>query len=125
MPFYSYHCPRCDRMHDVYRHVSERHNSPVCCEEPTKLVIVAPQVAPDLPGYESPVTGKWVEGRASRREDLRRSGCRPYEGREAETREHQRQQAYEERRNESVRIDAISRAFYALPEEKRRRLSRG
>ena len=38
----------------------------------------------DLPGYESPVTGKWVEGRAQRREDLKRTGSRPWEGREQE-----------------------------------------
>lgn len=29
----------------------------------------------DLPEYVSPVTGKPVDGRAARREDLKRSGC--------------------------------------------------
>jgi hypothetical protein len=36
-------------------------------------------VAPDLPGYESPVTGQWIDGRKARREDLKRNHCRPYE----------------------------------------------
>lgn len=40
----------------------------------------APQVGPfimrDTPAYRSPVTGKEIDGRAARREDLARSGCR-------------------------------------------------
>jgi hypothetical protein len=35
-----------------------------------------PYVRGDLPPYRSPVTGKVIEGRAARREDLARSGCR-------------------------------------------------
>ena len=35
-----------------------------------------PYIRGDLPTYISPVTGKPVEGRAARREDLARSGCR-------------------------------------------------
>lgn len=35
-----------------------------------------PYVRGDLPAYKSPVTGKVVDGRAARREDLARSGCR-------------------------------------------------
>jgi hypothetical protein len=40
----------------------------------------APQVGPfimrDTPAYVSPVTGKVIDGRVARREDLKRSGCR-------------------------------------------------
>lgn len=42
-----------------------------------------PYIRGDLPTYISPVTGKPIEGRAARREDLARSGCRevdPSEG---------------------------------------------
>ena len=35
-----------------------------------------PYIWSDLEGYESPVGTGWVEGRAARREDLKRSGCR-------------------------------------------------
>lgn len=38
-----------------------------------------PDVMGDLPGYESPITGEWIEGRAARARDLKRHGCRPYE----------------------------------------------
>jgi hypothetical protein len=50
----------------------------------TERVNHSAMIVPDLPGYESPVTGKWVEGRKARREDLKRTGSRPYEGRAAE-----------------------------------------
>lgn len=82
----------------------------------------APMVAPDLPGYESPVSGKWIEGRAARREDLRQTGCRPYE--EGERQEHRRQVAYAEKKQDAARYEAVARTFYALPESKRRALSR-
>lgn len=39
-------------------------------------VVPFPHVRGDLPAYRSPVTGKIIEGRAARREDLARSGCR-------------------------------------------------
>ncbi len=35
-----------------------------------------PYVRSDLPAYESPIDGRIIEGRAARREDLARSGCR-------------------------------------------------
>jgi hypothetical protein len=37
---------------------------------------VGPFIVSDTPTYISPVTGKAVDGRAARREDLKRSGCR-------------------------------------------------
>ena len=45
---------------------------------------ISAYVVPDIPDYVSPVTGLWVNGRKQRREDLKRSGSRPYEGREIE-----------------------------------------
>ena len=38
--------------------------------------IACPMIISDLPAYVSPVTGKLIEGRKARREDLARSGCR-------------------------------------------------
>lgn len=125
MPFYSYHCKRCDGVQDAYRHISGRHDGPVCCEAATSLCIVAPAVAADLPGYESPATGKWVEGRSARREDLRRSGCRPYESAAEERKEAARQRNYIEAKADSSMRDAIAKTFYAMPEAHRRQLTRG
>ena len=55
----------------------------------------APHFWPDLPDYVSPVTGKLVSGRRQREEDLKRSGCRPYEGRQSELNEAAQQRAYD------------------------------
>ena len=41
--------------------------------------ICAPMVISDTPEYVSPVTGRPVDGRRARREDLARSGCVPCE----------------------------------------------
>jgi hypothetical protein len=38
--------------------------------------VCAPLVVSDLPEYISPVTRRPVDGRAARREDLKRAGCR-------------------------------------------------
>jgi hypothetical protein len=47
---------------------------------PVSAFARAPQVGPmiisDTPAYISPVTRKMIDGRAARREDLKRSGCR-------------------------------------------------
>lgn len=77
----------------------------------------------DLPGYESPATGNWIEGRAARRDDFARSGCRPYEGREQELKEAARRASYDEQKSDARLHEAASRAFYQMPESKRRTLS--
>lgn len=38
---------------------------------------VVPRVFGDLPGYQSPIDGKWVEGRRARRYDLESNNCVP------------------------------------------------
>lgn len=34
------------------------------------------QIMRDTPGYKSPLGTGWIEGRAARREDMKRGGCR-------------------------------------------------
>lgn len=45
----------------------------------------APYVQGDLPAYRSPITGREVDGRSARREDLARSGCREVDPSEFKT----------------------------------------
>jgi hypothetical protein len=78
----------------------------------------------DLPDYESPIDGRIVHGRKGRREDLRRNGCRPWEGMETEKKEAARARAYDEAKADA-RLDAAARrAYYQLPPDMRRRLER-
>lgn len=80
----------------------------------------APMVVPDLPGYVSPVTGIWVEGRKARREDLKRTGSRPWEGIESERKEVARQHAYAEQKAD-VQLDrGVREVYYQMSPSKRR-----
>ena len=84
---------------------------------------VAPLVFGDLPSYQSPVTGLWVDGRRARREDLKRTGSRPWEGLEQERKESARQEAYREAKLDAHLTKTASEVFYQLPPEKRRILT--
>jgi hypothetical protein len=77
-------------------------------------------IQPDLPGYESPVTGKWIEGRKARREDLRRHNCRPYEGREQEVKVAARARAEHEKKLDSLAERLAHRAWAEAPERVRK-----
>lgn len=37
--------------------------------------LATPRVMSDLPGYRSPVTGEWIEGRRARKYDLEKHNC--------------------------------------------------
>ena len=82
----------------------------------------APMVIPDLPGYQSPVTGLWVEGRRQRRNDLAKSGARPWEGMQQERAEADRRKAYAEQKSEASLDRTVRQPYYALSPEKRRAL---
>ena len=79
----------------------------------------APLVFGDLPSYRSPITGKWIDGRTARREDLKRNGCRPWEGLDQERKESARQSRYAEERLDASLTKTASETFYQLPPEKR------
>lgn len=79
----------------------------------------APMIFGDTPGYQSPVTGLWVEGKVARREDLKRTGSRPWEGLAQEKKEAARQENYAEQKLDASLTRTASEAFYQLPPAKR------
>ena len=81
---------------------------------------VAPIIWNDLPAYESPIDGRPVEGRRQRRNDLARSGCRPYEGREQEVKEAQRARAGQEHQLDLLAEKIAHRAWAEAPERIRK-----
>lgn len=83
-----------------------------------------PLVFGDLPSYRSPVNGQWIDGRKARREDLRRTGSRPWEGLAQERKEAARHQQYAEQRLDASLTKSASEAFYQLPPSKREILRR-
>jgi len=81
---------------------------------------LAPAVWDDLPAYESPIDGRVVDGRRQRRNDLARSNCRPYEGKEQELREAQRRVIEQDRREDQLAEKMAHRAWAEAPERVRR-----
>lgn len=77
-------------------------------------------IQPDIPGYESPVTGKWIEGRKARREDLLRTGSRPWEGMAEEKKEAAKIQAGRERQLDQLAERMAYRAWDQAPERVRK-----
>lgn len=87
MPMYTCRCAQCGHKETIFRHVDKRDEDlPTCHGQMTRMV-EAPAVQADLPGYQSPIDGRWVEGRRARVEDLKRNNCRPWEGMESERKE--------------------------------------
>lgn len=91
MPLYTFKCPWCGSVERAFRKINER-NHPVICQHGAighymQRIVEAPSVQTDLPGYTSPIDGRWIEGRRARTEDLRRNNCRPWEGMDVERKE--------------------------------------
>jgi hypothetical protein len=82
-----------------------------------------PLVIGDLPSYQSPIDGRWIDGRVARREDLARSGSRPWEGMEQERKEAARRQDYEHQRMDRKLDETVSRSWAQISERSRRALS--
>lgn len=76
----------------------------------------------DIPDYRSPIDGRVISGKVKRRDDLRRNGCRPWEGSEQEKKE----AAKRLRADEQVREDKLDKAawetWYSLHPDKRKKL---
>jgi len=78
MPMYHYACS-CGHQETAFRHIEQRHQGPECHGR-MELRIMPTAIHADLPAYQSPIDGRWIEGRAARQEDLKRNNCRPWEG---------------------------------------------
>lgn len=78
-----------------------------------------------MPSYQSPVTNQWIDTPRQRREDLKRTGSRPWEGKEAETRE-----AAKHAREAEAKLDAqldhtVRSAWRDLPDSKKQAITQG
>lgn len=82
-----------------------------------------PMVIGELPSYQSPIDGRWIDGRVARREDLARNNCRPWEGMGQERKEAARQQAYAEQRRDAVAQATVERSLMQISESSRRILT--
>jgi putative FmdB family regulatory protein len=130
MPLYSFECAACGHFDRVFRKVDERNIAPscTCCEmagrgeRAMQRIVEAPAVQTDLPGYQSPIDGKWVEGRRARTEDLKRSNCRPWEGMDTERKEAIKRAEEADRKFETQIERGIAETFNNMSAEKQRAL---
>lgn len=75
----------------------------------------------ELPSYQSPITGEWVDGRVARREDLARSNCVEYD--DSMPAEQAKRHAQEDAALDK-KVDAIvEETIYAMPSAKREQLA--
>lgn len=80
MPIYEYRCPR-GHVTELHRGFSQ-YKDPVLCDcgqSAERVVLTPPKVFGDYEGYESPASGKWIEGRRARERDFAETGTRPYD----------------------------------------------
>ena len=74
---YTYRCLTCDTQQDAKRSMDDRYNGPHCaeCGGDTKKVmnaVASTQImgACDNPGYISPLSGKWIDSKRERRNEI-------------------------------------------------------
>jgi hypothetical protein len=106
MPIYSLLCPSCGDKNIMHRKVYERDFTPLCqCGERYERVLDIPAIVPEIPSYISPGTGKLIESRAQRREDLKES--RAYEWEPGMERDVARNRVYEQEKAFKPVADAV------------------
>jgi len=74
--------------------------------------------------YESPASGRVITSKAQRREDMKRTNTRQYEGREQEEKEVKRQHAYQESALDSKMTDTIGNRLRDLSPSQRAKLNK-
>lgn len=123
MPTYESACLTCGKYHTYIRKVADCMDTPECCGAKTdKRILSAPMARPDMQpwdAYESPATGKMITSYAQRREDMKVSGCRDYEGLESEQRQAMRVKAEQEAESDKKLDSAVRGAWAQLSPEKK------
>lgn len=116
MAIYQAVCLKCGGYYEYYQHFSKSHETPECCGQKTeKRILSAPMARFDIQpwdAYISPSTGKTITSYAQRREDMKASGCRDFEGIESEKRSAERSRQYDEEELDK-KLDARVRTAWA------------
>jgi predicted nucleic acid-binding Zn ribbon protein len=126
MPVYECECPICGTQDEYFASVDDRNKLvPQCCGKQMNRLISGCMgfVQKDI-AYESPTTGKVVTSHKARKDDLKRSRARPWEGMEVEKQEAARKRAYQDQKHDAKLEDASRRAFHQLSPTKRRILEK-
>lgn len=118
MPTYESECRTCGKYHEYMQSIADRNQTPECCGSPTTRGVFTPPMgfvqfpAAGGQGYVSHTSGKWIDTKRARDDDLKRTGCRPWEGIEQETKQKAKNDAHEEKKADA-KLDADVRKAYA------------
>ena len=109
-------CLKCGAYHTYVRKVADYLDTPECCGQKTdKRLFTAPMMRADIAPWDafvSPATGKTISSYAQRREDMKASGCRDYEGRKSESDNATRLKCYDDAKLDA-KIDTTVRTAWA------------
>jgi len=84
MPIYAYKCMNGHEF-EKFLKMADSDEEQFCeCGRPGHKQVTAARVVADYAGYECPISGAWIEGRAAHRENLAKHGCRVFEPGERE-----------------------------------------
>ena len=75
MPMYRARCIACSEQTDFFRKIAERDSLPNCaCGGNYERILTPTFLAPDIEPYISPASGKLINSRTDRRDDLKAGG---------------------------------------------------
>jgi len=99
VPTYTYRCLECETEQDAFRRMADYMDCPTCeCGGETKKIMNVCQIGAYstkvMEPFESPASGKPITSEREKREDMKRTGCRPWEGQEQERKEVERKKKY-------------------------------
>ncbi len=120
MPMYVF---RCEDGHTFERLVplKEFDKTQLCeCLTVAHRVIVPVMIGPSYGGYNCPITGKYIEGKAAHEANLKKHGCRVLEAGEAEATEKARE--YENKKFEDSVAESAMKFAANLPTRKKEAL---
>ena len=78
-----------------------------------------------MSGYQSPASNKWIETASQRRDDMKRTGSRPWEGMAAEKQESERAKKYDEQKSDAALDHTVRSAWRDLPDSKKQLITQG
>lgn len=71
-------------------------------------------------GYVSHTSGKYIDSKRARDDDLKRTGCRPWEGLEQERKQKAKDLAHEEKKADAKLEDSVRQAYADLSPDKKK-----
>ena len=75
MPYYDFHCPACQTRQAFYHKIEDRDAAHPHCAGTMQRIISAPFIRAEIAPFISPASGKVINSRVQRKEDMLREGA--------------------------------------------------